>query len=417
MTQAIKLLMADRRSRWFFGALTQSSLGTGAAYVALLVVAYDRYRSPWAISLVLLADFVPAMVLGPVLGAAVDRWSRRGCAIAGDVIRAIAFAGIAASSSFPLTVAFALLAGLGTALFRPATLAALPGLAGSRTAEATSLYGAISDLGYTVGPAVGAAVLAAVGPEDLLVVNAVTFAASAAVLARLDFGTAPAAADPEPPNQSLIRETREGIRAVAGLPAIGLLLTCSAAAMFSGGAFNVAELPFAIGPLGTTSSGYATLVALYGLGFIAGSLRGSRGGQPARLKRQYVLGLLLTGLGGLAAGFSSGVLVALAGFTLSGFGNGLWVVHQRLLIQADIPAELQGRVFGLADGMTSWALAAAFVGAGAMVQAIGPRTLVTLTAVWEICLAVLAALALRRHWQRKSETSAAYGSIAQQVAR
>ena len=67
----------EQLARWYFAALAQSSLGTGAAAVALLLVAYERFRSPWAIGLVLLADVAPAMLLGPVFGAAADRWSRR----------------------------------------------------------------------------------------------------------------------------------------------------------------------------------------------------------------------------------------------------------------------------------------------------------------------------------------------------
>lgn len=85
--------------------MTQSSLGTGAAYVALLLVAYDRFRSPWAISLVLVADLVPPMLLGPVFGAAADRWSRKTCAIIADAVRAVAFVGIALVDGFLPTVA------------------------------------------------------------------------------------------------------------------------------------------------------------------------------------------------------------------------------------------------------------------------------------------------------------------------
>src|SRR5215213_8068249 len=100
MRAAFELLREERRARAFFAVLTQSSLGTGAAYVALLVVAYDRFRSPWAISLVLLADFLPPMFLGPVLGAAADRWSRKWCAIVADVARAAAFVGIGLVDGF-----------------------------------------------------------------------------------------------------------------------------------------------------------------------------------------------------------------------------------------------------------------------------------------------------------------------------
>src|ERR671919_362398 len=84
MRPVLDLLKHERRARIFFLALAQSSLGTGAAYVALLLVAYERFRSPWAIGLILLADVLPAMVLGPVFGAVADRcWRRwRGLALA-----------------------------------------------------------------------------------------------------------------------------------------------------------------------------------------------------------------------------------------------------------------------------------------------------------------------------------------------
>jgi hypothetical protein len=53
--------------RRFFLAHLQSELGTGAAYVALLLVAYHRLHSGWAISLVLLADFVRSADALPAL--------------------------------------------------------------------------------------------------------------------------------------------------------------------------------------------------------------------------------------------------------------------------------------------------------------------------------------------------------------
>src|SRR4051794_33226355 len=150
MIDALALLRTEPRARLFFAALAQSALGTGAAYVGLLVIAYARFHSPWAISLVLLADFVPSMLVGPLLGAVVDRWSRLWCAVVADVVRAAAFVGIAVVGSFEATVALAVLAGVGTALFRPAALAGLPSIVGrDRSAAGTALYGAIADFGLT----------------------------------------------------------------------------------------------------------------------------------------------------------------------------------------------------------------------------------------------------------------------------
>jgi MFS family permease len=400
MGEAIGLLRTEPRARVFFAALAQSSLGTGAAYVGLLVVAYERFHSPWAISLVLLADFVPSMFLGPLFGAIADRWARRWCVVTADGIRAVAFVGIGFVGGFPATVALALLAGIGTALFKPAALASLPSLVNQeRSAAATSLYGAITDFGYTAGPAVAAALLAVLGPKNVLVLNGATFAVSGVVLARLSFGEAVAGSRRAgAPLRSLFRETREGLRSTVGMPAIRMVIATAAGAMFFGGVFNVAELPFASGELHTSASGYSVLVAVFGLGFVAGSIRGAVGGEAPVLKRRFLDGVLLTGAGGLAAGAAPSLSLAVIGFAVGGFGNGLFVVHQRLLLLSQVPPALQGRLFGVADGLVAWGFAIAYLTAGALTGLLGARELILLTGIGHILLAGVAAVALRRHW-------------------
>src|SRR3954449_1708792 len=139
------LLRKEPQAPRFFGAYAQSSLGTGAGYVAIVLVAYERFHSPLAISLILLADIAPPMLLGPVFGAAVDRWSRRWSAIAADAVRALAFTGIAVTHSYALTFSLALVAGCGTALWKPAVMAGLPSVVSrERLPAGTPLYGAIT---------------------------------------------------------------------------------------------------------------------------------------------------------------------------------------------------------------------------------------------------------------------------------
>src|SRR3954470_20991393 len=117
MTEVLAVFTKEPRARWFLLASLQSSVGTGAATVALVVIAYDRFHSPWAITLVLLAEWLPSMVAGPLFGAMADRWSRRACAIAADVLSAVAFVALALVDSYALTVALALVAGIGISLW------------------------------------------------------------------------------------------------------------------------------------------------------------------------------------------------------------------------------------------------------------------------------------------------------------
>jgi MFS family permease len=403
MSEVIALLRAEPRGRLFFAVLAQSSLGTGAAYVGLLVIAYERFHSPWAISLILLADFVPAMFLAPLLGAATDRWSRRWCAVSADVVRALAFGGIVVVTGFQATLAFALVAGLGTALFRPAALAGLPSLVSSeRAAAATSLYGAITDAGYTVGPAMAAGLLVVFSPESIMVINALTFAISGAVLATLSFGSAPGIGqrDQLARAPSFLREVREGVTATTRSPAIRLVIAAAAVGMFFGGVFNVVELPFATDILGAKTYGFSLLVAIFGVGFALGSLSGSRGGEAAWLKRRFLQGLFLMGLGDLAAGAAVNFWAALPAFALAGFGNGVFLVHQRLLLQTQVSDRFRGRVFAVSDAAVSWAFALAFLSAAAIAAALGPRPVVLLAGAGGVVNALAAATGLRSHWRR-----------------
>ena len=81
-----------------------------------MLVAYERIGSAWAATAVLLADLLPSMLLGPLLGGVVDRTSRLGCAIAADLIRAAAMAGLAVFGGTAALLALALAAGAGNAL-------------------------------------------------------------------------------------------------------------------------------------------------------------------------------------------------------------------------------------------------------------------------------------------------------------
>jgi MFS family permease len=397
----LSLLKLEPRARWFFAVLTQSSLGTGAAHVALMLIALQRFDSPWAVSLVLLADMVPTMLLGPILGAAADRWPRKACAVIGDLLRLVAFLGIALVDPFGPTVAFAVVAGIGNALFKPAVLSGLPSLVQpERAAAATSLYGAIVDFGFTVGPVVTAGALLLVDPEGVMFVNALTFGASAAILWRLAWGGSAAGEEAAAATRrSLLHEARLGLSSAARLPGIRVLIAATAGTMFTAGLFNVAEPLFATDTLDVGGSGFGLLIASYGTGFVIGSLRGGEGGDPPQLRRRYLQGLFVIAIGFIATGAAPGLVIAILTFGLAGLGNGLLLVHERLLINRVVPDNLQGRIFAVSDTAASWAFGLSYLCAGPLISALGVRETVLIAGGIALAVAGLATLGLRGHWR------------------
>jgi MFS family permease len=355
----------ERRARWFFAAHLQGSLGAGAGYIALLVLAYERIGSAWGATAVLLADLLPAMLLGPVLGAAIDRTSRLGAAILADLIRAAAFAALVFADGIVAMIALALLAGLGTALFRPASYALLPGLvARERLAAANALFNAVRDTGQLLGPVLAAGLLAMTAPEAVLGVNAVTFAVCALLLTRLRGHARPlAAAAPE--------VEHVGLRAVLGDRSVRTLIATSGAVTLAAATMNVGELVLAQRDLEAGATGFALLVSAYGFGLVSGSLFAGR--ERGAVRRRY-----LTGLCGLAFGFAGtalapGLAFAMLAFAFTGACNGLFTTSKTVLLQRAIPERVHGRAFGLVDSLDSWGFGGAVIAGGALTTALGGR--------------------------------------------
>ncbi len=402
-------------ARRFFIAHFQSELGNGAAYVALVLVAYHRLHSGWAIALVLLADFLPGIVLAAPFGALADRMPRRRLAVGADMLRAGAFIALAVVPSFAATVGFALLAGVGTALFRPAVNAALPGLVtDEQRSPATALLGAGLSIGLTVGPALTALALLFGSATLILAVNGLTFLLSAALLSTVPLGSGARAQGNAEPADDASAETREslwsstvrGARSAAQTPGVRTLLLIGTGSILAGGLMNIAEPLLAVGPLRAGNSGYSIPVAVYGAAMVIGSLALSRAGSSVSgLRTRLLVGLALQGVGMIGSATAPSLDWAIASFALTGIGNALNVGPGVRLIQEVVSEGLLGRVFGLRDMLMDVAYVLAFLSAGAVLATIGVRAVFALGGAGLVMLAVAGWLAFRP--DRSAETLAA----------
>jgi MFS family permease len=392
----LRAALADGPSRRFFLAHAQSCVGSGLAYVALPLLAYDRFGSAWAVAAVLLPDLLPAIVLGPLLGAVIDRLGWRACTVAADVLRCVAFLLLMVAGSLPLMIAGATLAGLGSALFAPAALAGLPQLAPpDRRPAAMGLFGALDDLGLTVGPA-AAALFLAVGPAHMLMLaNAVSFALSAVLIARMPGSTV--AARPAARAPTLLAAARDGLRDIAGRPEVCALLASSTAAVLCIGMTNVGEVVLARESLGLGGSGLAALMTAGGVGTVAGSLA-ARFNRAWEWRRAYLVGLGCMAVDLLACAVLPSFWILLPIFVLGGFGNGFALVHDRLLLSHAAPEALHGRLFALEKTLTSLAFAVSFVGAGVLIATGGVQLAFGFAGVGLLCVMAAVVPRLRAAW-------------------
>jgi MFS family permease len=392
----LRAALADASSRRFFTAHGQSCLGSGLAHVALPLLAYAKTGSAWSITAVLLPDLLPAILLGPVLGAFVDRVGWRACAIAADLLRFVGFTLVVFAHSLPALVVAAALAGTGTALFAPAGLAAVSRLApGQRRRAALSLYGALDDIGLTAGPALAAALLAVAQPEWLLGANAATFALSAVLLAGIRAGDDHSSEHVE--YRTVWDDLRDGLRILGGRAEVRLLLGSTTAAVLCAGVTNVGEVLLARDVLSSGGSGLAAIVTAHGVGTILGSFA-ARFKLTFQWRRAYLAGLACMGIDMLLCALASSWWLLLPVFVLGGFGNGFALVHDRLLLGGAVPDALHGRVFALQKALTSFAFAASFIGASVLISVAGVQLTFAVAAAGMMSVIAVSAPRMRSAW-------------------
>jgi MFS family permease len=335
----------------------------------------------------------------------VDRVGWRTCATVADVLRCIAFLVVMSASSLPAMIAGAGLAGLGTALFHPAALTGLPRLTpGERRAAGMGLFGALDDLGLTVGPALAAVALAVMQPWELMAANAVTFGVSALLIGTLRSGEIASEARPR---WSLLSEARAGIQALLARREVRTLLASSTGVVLCVGVTNVGEVVLAREVLGIGGSGLAAMITAGGVGTALGSLATRFTGAGVWMwRRAYIVGLAAMAVELLACAVLHSFWLVMPALALGGFGNGIALVHDRLLLSDSTPESLHGRLFALQKTCVSLAFAISIVAAGAVIVLGGVQLAFLLSGLTMLAVTSLVAPRLRAAWPRPTPLAA-----------
>jgi MFS family permease len=180
-----------REFRLLFFAQAVSWLGDRMVGIALAFAVLSLGGSPAEVGLVLAFRLVPLVATLLVGGVVADRVSRRAVMVIADLVRlvtqgAIAALLIAGAAEIWMLAVLSGLTGAATGFFNPASTGILPAIvAPERLQEANGVRATVLSGGEIAGPVLAGVLIAAVGPGWALAVDAVSFAASAAFLARL----------------------------------------------------------------------------------------------------------------------------------------------------------------------------------------------------------------------------------------
>jgi MFS family permease len=376
-------------------ARTISHLGDGAAIIALVLMVQGDGGSGTAVGALLLASALPRF-LGPVAGAVVDRVEQRTLMVVCDAGNALLFATIALAQP-PFAVLLVLVAASATldTFFAPAGRSVVPALVHEDDLlRANAWMGTSLNIQVAFGALLGGALVAAFGPRGALALDALSFAVSALLLIGLP---ALRAARPEGGRGGLVAGGREGLAYVWRTPVIRTFVLV----LFLGLAFaaldNVALVFLVRETLGGGPLAFGLVSAAYGFGMLVGSLGLSVRSTTIAVSTILVLAWAASGFGGLGTGLAPTVAVAALAQGLGGLGNGLQNLAADTLIQAAVPRDMLGRVFGVASTAAYGGSTLAYAAGGPLLDLTSPRAVFLIAGAGVLLVTAGLWIALRRH--------------------
>ncbi|MCG2788188.1 MAG: MFS transporter [Anaerolineae bacterium] len=376
---------ANWKPRFFtiFGGQALSLFGSSLVQFALVWYLTQQTGSATILATATLVAMLPQIILGPFVGALVDRWNRRLVMMVADGLIALATLVLAGLFWFDLVqvwhiYAILLVRSTGGAFHWPAMQAStslmVPKEQLSRVAGLQqTLFGLVS----IVAPPTGAVLISLIPTQGVLMIDVVT-----ALIAIMPLFLI---AIPQPIREqtesgehktSYWQDVREGLAYVAAWPGLMAILLMAVFINFlltpTGSLMPLLVTKhFGLGALefGLTDS-------LFGVGMIVGGiLLGVWGGFKKRIVTSLI-GIVGLGFGVILTGLAPANMfwLALVGMAVAGFMNPITNGPLHAVIQATVKPEMQGRVMSLissaATAMTPLSLAVA----GPVSDLVGIRT-------------------------------------------
>ncbi len=384
--------LRSRNYRLFFIGQGISLIGSWMTRLATAWLVYRLTDSAFLLGLVSFAGQVPSMVLPPLVGVWVDRWDRHKVLIATQVLamaQSLALAALTLSGyvNMPWIIGLTLFQGVVNAVEIPTRQSFVVRMIDDRAdlGNAIALNSSNFNATRLVGPAIGGAVVAAVGEGYCFLIDGLSYiAVIAGLLAmRLTPEVRPAS------TRHVMEELADGWHYVVQSTPIRGLLTFLAVVGVMSTPYTVL-MPLVAGrTLGGGPDTLGWLMAASGIGALTCAVRLVLRTTVVGLGRRMVLTTAIFGAACVLLGLSRWFWVSLPLMALTGYGLMYQVVATNTIVQTIVDDDKRGRVMSF---YTIALLGSAPIGSllsGSLAARIGvPATFVVggvacvLTALW-----------------------------------
>jgi MFS family permease len=375
-------------SAQFFGAL-----GTFLVMVTLVLALQRQGAGGLEVAALVLAEALPMVVLGKLIGAVVDRFDSRWLmtlAGAGQVAACLVLSSV---DGFGAVVAGAIGLSVATGIAQPTRQALLPAIVHRDDLPRASAIGQTAgSLGMMLGPALAGFAVSGLGPQQTVRLAGIGFLAT--ILAGLSIRTRRGGAA-----RTAQTSTVDSRWSLASDRLLRSSTWSIAAVIAAVGAVNVVLVFFIMRTLAGSEATYGLVDSMWTIGLLAGAWVYSRLIRPTTADPR--LGRWLLGALGLVS--AAVVLVGLAPrawwiipcYLVGGAANGGLNVLMGTLIGRRTPAEARGRANAALAMRIQGGAMLGYVAGGALLEIAQPRTIVIGCGALGILTALAAARFLR----------------------
>lgn len=355
-------LLRNRSLMLMGAAEVISSLGSWVTSMALYSILIFREGGGMGVSsAIFFASLGPALLLSPFAGWLCDRYDRRTLMIGSRLLQGAATAGLIFTENLPLIYTLLTLSAIFGLVMGPARTTAMPDVvAEDQLTQANAFMQQVTGTIKILAPALAGGLLTVMDPHLAIIIDVVSFVASAAVLLLLP--PLPAKGAPQAQGERPAKEKGLFGDSLAlmkrHIPGLLLLLPLNVLMALVLMAFDVAMAVYVRDILQSTIAFKGVLGFAVGGGMIAGSsifmfLKGER-----NLWRDVILGFLLVttlsvalALGEYAGPQAARVILLVAG-VLGGVGMGVINVQAGVLFIKLCPQAMLGRIGGIFDSVS-----------------------------------------------------------------
>ena len=409
----LRLVRGNRNFRRLWLAQIVSEIGDWFYTLSIYTLLLQLTGRASSVALALVLQVLPQTLVGPTAGVVNDRLRRKHVMIAADLVRVVVVLAMLLVRSrsmvwlvYPLLLAETIMA----AFFEPARSSVIPNIAAKgEVLIANTLSSATWSVNLLIGASVGGLVAAFFGRDAVFILNALSFLASAVLLAGMRFAEphAEAAAPLRPRDLVDFSPVLEGIRYIRNqrtlLPTVfakaGELMIGPSWVIFTVmGAHEFAVRWRNVDAARGAMLGMSILLGGRGLGALVGPLISARwaGRSDRRLQLGILFGYLTIAVGYGTLGFSRTVWMAAACAMLAHMGGSTVWVFSTTLLQLHTDDRFRGRVFSADLGFSMLTIAAGAYLCGRLLDArVTARTVATYTGLVMLIPAALWALAMR----------------------